>query len=169
MRKSLIALALLATFGLCAQARLAVDRFDGACYVGGTGAAVTSGICFEATTLSTAKYSGWIQVSDKQKASLGLTFTDGNDSVTAITTTCQTSDSAKTADGAGFEICSVAVSAGAGTRTCPYVETFATGTAEKFTQTWTNLPHEYIQCQYTATGTPAAADVLLLSPKTRNY
>jgi hypothetical protein len=169
MRKPTIAIVLLAAFGLCAQGRLRVDRADGICYAAASGDEVTSGICYEATTHSSAKYSGWIAVDQQQKVSLELTFTDANDSVTALTTTCQTSDSRTTADGSGFELCSVAVSAGTGTRTCPYTETLTTGTAEKFTQTWTNLPHAFINCQYTATGTPAAADTLLLSPKTRNY
>lgn len=144
--------------GLLGAGPLLIQRDVGTC---------PGAVCSAATGLDSAQYTGWIHVGDRATVTLELTFVDGNDSVTALTTTCQTSDLKATANGAGYDVCSVGVAGGAGTRVCPYVDSITTGTAEKFSQEWTDLPHAYVNCHYTATGTPAAADTLLVGVKRR--
>ena len=154
---------------LCAATLLAAPMFTVRDNPAATGSAACPGaVCSAATGLDAAQYTGWVPVGQYADVTFELTFTDANDSVTALTTVCWTSDSNTGANGTGFEICSVGVAGGAGTRTCPYTETLTTGVAEQFTQTWTGLPHAYLNCLYTATGVPAAADTLLVGVRRRS-
>jgi hypothetical protein len=94
------------------------------------------------------------------KLALKIAFTDANDSVTTVTTTCYTADDASTANGSGYEICAEATSGAATTVSCPQVRSLTTGTSESYVLVIDNIVAEYVNCAFAATGTPAAADVV---------
>lgn len=128
----------------------------------------SAGVCINAQGLDTTQYTGWIWVETFAKATLGITFVDANDSVTALNVQCWTDNVATTANGSGFAICSTATSAGTTTYTCPNVRTLTTGTAEQFTMTVDNLNARYLNCAFSATGAPAAADTVTVSVMRRS-
>lgn len=143
-----------------------VDRKQAACSSSSTGTAL-SGICTEATGLNSAQYTGWFEIDGFKSADFGATFTDANDSVTALNVLCFTSNSNSGANGTGYEVCSVKLESGTATYTCPMTISLTTGTAEVWSFTVENLTRKYMNCSFTATGTPAAADTLLLDVELR--
>ena len=120
----------------------------------------TDGVCISAAGLDSTQYTGWIWVRTFAKATLGVTFTDANDSVTALNVTCWTDYVGTTANGSGYEVCSAATSSGTSTMSCPHTWSLTTGTAEQYSLTVDNLNADYLNCAFAATGTPAAADVV---------
>ena len=128
----------------------------------------TSGTCISAQGLDSTQYTGWIWVETFAKATLGITFVDANDSVTALNVQCWTDTTAATANGSGYEVCSASTSSGTTTYTCPNTRTITTGTAEQFTMTVDNLNARYLNCAFSATGTPAAADTVTVTVMTRS-
>ena len=115
--------------------------------------------------ISSTRYTGWVLVDMFRMAVFDVTFVDANDSVTALSWVCYESDSASTANGSGFEVCATDTSSGTTTYTCPWTGTITTGTAESFTFGVTNLKHDYINCAFSASGTPGSADLLTVATK----
>jgi len=128
----------------------------------------TNGVCISAQGLNATQYTGWIWVETFAKATLGITFVDANDSVTALNVQCWTDNVATTANGSGYEVCSASTSSGTTTYSCPNVRTLTTGTAEQFSMTIDNLNARYLNCAFSATGTPAAADTVTVSVMRRS-
>ena len=87
----------------------------------------TAGVCISAQGLDATRYTGWIWVETFAQATLGITFVDANDSVTALNVQCWTDNVATTANGSGYELCSTATGAGTTTYTCPNVRTIQPG------------------------------------------
>lgn len=127
-----------------------------------------SGVCIAAQGLDSTRYTGWIWVETFAKATLGITFVDANDSVTALNVQCWTDNVATTANGSGYEVCSASTSAGTTTYTCPNVRTLTTGVAEQMTMTVDNLNARYLNCAFSATGAPAAADTVTVTVMRRS-
>jgi len=118
--------------------------------------------------LDSAKNTGWIQMGDFNTLVLYTTFTDANDSVTAMTVECEGSPTAATALGSGWELCSGATSSGTTTLTCPHLWSHTTGVAEKHIITVDNIAAEYVNCTFDATGTPGSVDVVTVSHKRKS-
>lgn len=127
----------------------------------------TAGLCIDAGGLDSTQYTGWIHVGGYRAATLGVTFVDANDSVTALIAQCWTDISAATANGSGYEVCSGSTSAGTTTLSCPHTWQLTTGVAEQFSFTVDNLNAIYLNCAFAATGTPAAADTVTVRVLTK--
>jgi len=117
--------------------------------------------------VNATRNTGWVLVNQFNAISFGVTFTDANDSVTALTWQCEESNSSSTAAGSGYDVCSAATSNGTTTYTCPWTGSLTTGTAEKFAFRLENLKMDYVRCAFSATGTPAAADVVTVTVESR--
>lgn len=127
----------------------------------------TAGTCISAEGCDSTIYTGWIHIEGYSAATLGVTFTDANDSVTAINTTCWTDLVSSTANGSGYEVCSGSTSSGTTTMTCPHTWTITSGTAEQYTIMVDNLNSRWLNCSFACTGTPAAADVITVKVLTK--
>lgn len=110
--------------------------------------------------MTSNRYTGWVLVNEYKSIVLGVTATDANDSCTALSWTCQESNSNSTANGAGYDVCSVDTASGTSTYSCPWTGSLTTGTAAKFSFMLTNLKMAYVNCYFSWSGTPAAADVI---------
>lgn len=128
----------------------------------------SAGVCIDGEGLDATRYTGWIWVEGAAKATLGITFIDANDSVTAINVQCWTDIVATTANGSGYEVCSTNTASGTTTYTCPNVRTITTGTSEQFAMTIDNLNARYLNCSFAGTGTPAAADEITVKVMRRS-
>ena len=127
----------------------------------------TAGVCISAQGLDSTQYTGWVHIGEQRAATLGITFVDANDSVTALTMQCWTDWVKSGANGTGFEVCSGNTAAGTTTMTCPHTWSLTTGTAEQFTITVDNLNGIFLNCAFAATGTPAAADTVTVQVITK--
>lgn len=127
----------------------------------------TAGVCISAQGLNATQYTGWIFIEGYRAATLGVTFVDANDSVTAVTATCWTDLVSDTANGSGYEVCSGSTSSGTTTLTCPHTWSLTTGTAEQWTFTVDNLNSRWLNCAFAATGTPAVADTVTVKVLTK--
>lgn len=134
----------------------------------GDSTACTSGTCISALGLDSTRYTGWIYMGRFNKLALYVTFTDANDSVTTVTTTCYASDVASTANGSGYEICASATSGAATTVSCPEVHSITTGTAESYVVIIDDIAAEYVNCAFAATGSAAAADTVTVKASRRS-
>lgn len=117
-----------------------------------------------ATAINSAAYTGWVQVQESRSVVMEVTYT--NSAATAVTMTCETSDSASTANGAGFELHELLNSGTAGTSDS-YSHTWSNAVAGDESWTWTvaNLPHNYINCAFLGTGADGS-DVVTVKTKT---
>lgn len=128
--------------------------------LGGTG-----GTKLSASACNAVAYTGWINQDGVAALTFDITSVDANDSVTAATMNCWTSNSASTANGSGFEV-PVAVStsaAGVTTYAKPHTWSQDTDAADSWSWTVATNADNYINCAFLCTGTPAAADTLTVS------
>jgi hypothetical protein len=126
------------------------------------GSACTDGVCINDEALTSAQVTGWIPIREYRAITFGIKLTDANNSVTAVTMDCETSNLNSTTTNAGYDVC-VAVStslAGTSTIVCPHLWSIANAYADYFNLTVDNLNADYIQCSFAGTGTPAAADTI---------
>jgi len=124
----------------------------------------TSGVCVNGLALTAARTTGWIPVHGYRAVTFGAALTDANDSVTAVTMDCETSNVSSTTAGSGYDICVSTTTSAAGTSTivCPHLWSVANASADHFNLTVDNLNADYLQCSFAGTGVPAAADTLIV-------
>jgi hypothetical protein len=109
--------------------------------------------------LDSNRWTGWISVSNVRSVAFDIDFTDANSSVTAVTMVCETSRLSSTANDAGRDLHTVSVSAGTITSSVAQW-TYTTAGSKAWTWTVSNVPAPWLNCEFAATGTPAAADVI---------
>jgi hypothetical protein len=122
--------------------------------------ACPSRVCIDGLGLNAAKNTGWINMLGYSAISFQIQFVDSNDSVTKVRMECEVSHVSSTTSGSGTEICSGLTAAGATEYTCPHYWDHTTGTAENWQINIGSVNADWINCIFTATGTPAAADVV---------
>ena len=122
----------------------------------------TTATRMSAVAINSAAYTGWIPVPERRSVVLEINYT--RSSGTAVTMTCQTSDSAATANGSGFDIHIITDGTPVGTSvSTPHTWSYTTSSSKKWTWTITNLPHDYINCALTATAGGAGDTVVVKS------
>jgi len=128
-------------------------------YVRDESAAQDRGTKISGLGLDSARWTGWINTSNMRSIAFDIDFTDANSSVTAVTMVCETSRSSATANDAGRDIHTVSISSGTITSSVA-TWTYTTGGSKAWTWTVSNIPAGWLNCEFDATGTPAAADVI---------
>lgn len=119
------------------------------------------GTVIDGEGLDSAQWTGWIPAHKYRSIAFDFTFTDANDSVTAVTMVCETEADGTTANDSGKELHILYDSATQGTSdSLQHTWSNATTNGEEWTWTVSNLPAPYLNCKIDATGTPAAADVV---------
>jgi len=104
-----------------------------------------------ATAINSAAWTGWIPVDSKRSVVLEVTYV--NSAGSAVVLTCETSNNASTTNGSGFELHVLSDSGTVGTSTST-AHSWSNAVAGSELWTWTiaNLPHDYINCSFVATG-----------------
>lgn len=113
-----------------------------------------------ATALDNAFWTGWVNVSHHCAASLEVTFTDANNSVSNVVMRCEESTSSSTTADAGADVCCRSVASGVETYTCPCSKKADYTNSGTFGWAVTPLHSLWLNCNFSAEGTPAAADTV---------
>jgi hypothetical protein len=117
------------------------------------------GEVISALGLDANKWTGWIATNDMRSVVFDITFTDANSSVTAVTMVCESSASSATANDGGFDLHTVSVAAGTITSSVAQW-TYTTSGSKNWTWTVSNVPGDWLNCEFAATGTPASIDTV---------
>ena len=131
----------------------------------------TYGTKIDGLALTSGRYTGWIDTGVVRAVIFDIDFTDANSSCTAVKMVCETSQVATTTNGAGRDYHGPTTCSGGSCFSEP--KTWCDGTnaacgvgagSAPGSSAWTwvvdNVPGPWLNCYFTATGTPAAADVL---------
>jgi len=126
-----------------------------------------------AAAMTSARWTGWIDVANRRSVAFQVNFTDANSSCTAVTMVCETSQVSTTTADSGADLHVLVCGDGGVCVSTPMTLCYGTdaacgitggGNAAPGSKVWTwtvsNIPDQYINCKFTASGTPAAADVL---------
>ena len=127
----------------------------------------------DALALTSARWTGWMDAGDKRSVALQIDFTDANSSCTAVSLVCETSRVASTAPDSGADMHVLVCGDGGVCVSTPMTLCYGTdaacgitggGNAAPGSKIWTwtiaNIPDQWVNCKVSASGTPAAADVL---------
>lgn len=119
----------------------------------------TYGTKINGLALTSARWTGWIDTGIVRAVAFDIAFTDANASVTTVDMVCETSRSATTTNDAGYDLHSQDCAAGA---CVSYIRSWSYTTAGSKSWTWVvdAIPAPWLNCKLSATGTPAAADVI---------
>jgi hypothetical protein len=103
-----------------------------------------------ATAINSAVWTGWIPVPSSRSLVLEVTYVQN--AGTAVVMACETHNDASTTAGSGFELHVLSDSATTGTSTSTS-HTWSNAVSGNELWTWTvaNLPHDYVNCSFTAT------------------
>lgn len=111
-----------------------------------------SAVLIDGLAIDSTRYTGWIDVDDDACVSLEIAYT--NSAAEAVTVSCETHDSASTANGSGFDLPKMEDSSTAGTIDVyvPGIWSNAVSGNESWTFTVCRLPHRWINCYFDGTG-----------------
>jgi hypothetical protein len=117
--------------------------------------AVINGLAINST-----RYTDFLPVSDKRSITFEIAYTYS--AASAVTMSCETSDTQSTTDGAGFDLHILEDSATSGTsNSLPHVWSNAVAGDESWTWTLTNLPHDYVNCWFDGTSADGSDTVIV--------
>ncbi|HJW75358.1 MAG TPA: hypothetical protein VJ787_06765 [Thermoleophilia bacterium] len=110
-----------------------------------------------ALAINTTRWTGWIEVAARRSVAFEINYTYS--AATAVTMRCETSETAATANDAGYDLQMLSDSATAGTmNSATLIYSKTVSASGKWTWTVSNLPHSYINCAFVGTGAPDAND-----------